>query len=61
MNLLTCTALLCLKVETVSADKRVVFCGCLGLALVGLMLCIVGDRKGRWGQERACLGETGGM
>merc|ERR1719347_1044144 len=52
MNLFTCTALLCLKMDTVSADKRLVFGGCLALALGGVFVCILGDKRDRWGQHR---------
>ena len=62
MNIVTCCALLCLKVETISADKRVVFGGCLVLALGGVLVCSLGDRKDRWGQHRVVrLDEGAGL
>merc|ERR1719483_355963 len=51
MNLITCIALLCLKMEAVSADKRIVFGCCLGLGGLALGVCQVGDRLGRWRKE----------
>ena len=38
MNIMTCGALLCLHVETISQDKRIVFGACL-------ILCIIGNNK----------------
>ena len=38
MNIMTCGALLCLHVETISQDKRIVFGACL-------ILCIIGNSK----------------
>lgn len=39
MNVITCGALLCLKVEAISNDKRIVFGACLLLSLLGTYLC----------------------
>jgi len=39
MNIITCGALLCLHVEAISKDKRIVFGACLLLALLGTFLC----------------------
>merc|ERR1712241_1641222 len=39
MNVITCGALLCLHVEAISNDKRIVFGACLLLALLGTFLC----------------------
>merc|ERR1719312_1823964 len=39
MNIMTCGALLCLHVEAISQDKRIVFGACLLLALLGTFLC----------------------
>eukprot|EP00092_Neocalanus_flemingeri_P087092 GFUD01109840.1.p1 GENE.GFUD01109840.1~~GFUD01109840.1.p1 ORF type:complete len:199 (-),score=34.13 GFUD01109840.1:167-691(-) len=39
MNVITCGALLCLHVETISNDKRIVFGACLVLSLLGTFLC----------------------
>lgn len=39
MNIITCGALLCLHIESVSRDKRLVFGACLVLALTGILLC----------------------
>ena len=39
MNVITCGALLCLHVETISNDKRIVFGACLCLSLLGTFLC----------------------
>ena len=38
MNVITCGALLCLHVDTISQDKRIVFAACLCLCLVGAFL-----------------------
>merc|ERR1711874_245545 len=38
MNVITCGALLCLHVETISQDKRIVFAACLLLAVLGTLL-----------------------
>ena len=35
MNVMTCGALLCLHVDYISQDKRLVFGACLGLCLIG--------------------------
>ena len=35
MNCLTCGALLSLKIESISKDKRIVFSFCLAMALLG--------------------------
>ena len=35
MNVITCGALLCLHVDTISRDKRIVFAACLFLSLTG--------------------------
>ena len=35
MNITTCGALLCLRIEAVSNDKRIVFATCLGLSILG--------------------------
>jgi len=39
MNVITCGALLCLHVDTISEDKRIVFAACLFLSLLGTFLC----------------------
>ena len=39
MNVITCGALLCLHVEAISNDKRIVFGACLLLSLLGTFLC----------------------
>merc|ERR1719447_978955 len=39
MNCLTCGALLSLKIESISKDKRIVFSFCLAMALLGIVLC----------------------
>jgi len=39
MNVMTCGALLCLRIEAVSSDKRIVFAVCLCLSLLGTVLC----------------------
>jgi len=39
MNVITCGALLCLHVDSISKDKRVVFAACLVLSLTGTFLC----------------------
>jgi len=38
MNVMTCGALLCLHVDYISQDKRLVFGACLGLCLIGTMI-----------------------
>merc|ERR1739848_514654 len=38
MNVMTCGALLCLHVDTISQDKRIVFGACLILCLIGTLL-----------------------
>ena len=38
MNIMTCGALLCLHVETISQDKRIVFGACF-------ILCVIGSSK----------------
>ncbi len=38
MNVVTCAALLCLHIESVANDKRVVFAFCLGMALFGVIM-----------------------
>lgn len=38
MNVMTCGALLCLHVETISQDKRIVFAACLLLCIIGTLL-----------------------
>jgi uncharacterized membrane-anchored protein YitT (DUF2179 family) len=38
MNLITCATLLCLHVEWVAADKRIVFGACLVLAILGVFV-----------------------
>merc|ERR550519_468035 len=38
MNVMTCGALLCLHVETISQDKRIVFAACLLLCIIGTFL-----------------------
>ena len=35
MNVMTCGALLCLHVETISQDKRIVFGACFALCIFG--------------------------
>ena len=35
MNVVTCGALLCLHVDTISQDKRIVFAACLLLCIIG--------------------------
>jgi len=39
MNVITCGALLCLHVDAISEDKRIVFAACLVLSLTGAFLC----------------------
>jgi len=39
MNVITCGALLCLRVDEISEDKRIVFGACLVLAFTGFFLC----------------------
>jgi len=39
MNCVTCGALLCLRVKSISDDKRVVFAFCLLLSLIGVLCC----------------------
>jgi len=39
MNIITCGALLCLHVEAISNDKRIVFGACLLFSLMGTFLC----------------------
>lgn len=39
MNIITCGALLCLHVDEISNDKRMVFAACLLLAGLGIFLC----------------------
>merc|ERR1719356_1375588 len=39
MNVITCGALLCLHVDAISNDKRIVFAACLVLSLTGAFLC----------------------
>ena len=36
MNVITCGALLCLHVETISQDKRIVFAACFILCIIGM-------------------------
>jgi len=38
MNVMTCGALLCLHVETISQDKRIVFGACFALCIIGTFL-----------------------
>merc|ERR1719242_3007674 len=38
MNVMTCGALLCLHVDTISQDKRIVFAACLLLCIIGTLL-----------------------
>jgi len=38
MNVMTCGALLCLHVETISQDKRIVFGACFVLCIIGTLL-----------------------
>merc|ERR1711988_1487325 len=38
MNVITCGALLCLHVETISQDKRIVFAACFILCIIGTFL-----------------------
>ena len=38
MNIMTCGALLCLHVEAISQDKRMVFGACLVLCLLGTVV-----------------------
>lgn len=38
MNIITCSALLCLHVDWIAEDKRVVFGFCMGLAALGVIL-----------------------
>merc|ERR1719312_1239050 len=39
MNCITCGALLCLHVDAISKDKRIVFAVCLALSILGVLLC----------------------
>jgi len=39
MNCLTCGALLSLKIDSISKDKRIVFAFCLAISLLGIVLC----------------------
>jgi len=39
MNCITCGALMCLSIEAVSKDKRIVFAFCLALSVIGIVLC----------------------
>jgi hypothetical protein len=41
MNCITCGALLCLHVDAISRDKRIVFAACLALAALGKNLATV--------------------
>jgi hypothetical protein len=39
MNIVTCGALLCLHVDAISQDKRIMFVACFLLALSGYLIC----------------------
>jgi len=39
MNIITCGALMCLHIDAVSQDKRIVFAACLALSTIGILLC----------------------
>merc|ERR1712055_904113 len=61
MNIITCGALLCLHVETISEDKRIVFGACLLLSVLGAFLCqkfIVSFRDHDGGKKAAAAGDT---
>lgn len=51
MNIVTCGALLCLHVDAISQDKRIMFAACFVLALSGYLLCNKFIRSFRASQE----------
>ena len=40
MNIITCGALMCLHIDAVSQDKRIVFAACLALSTIGQILSV---------------------